>query len=74
MCKTSTTDVRHLFLFSWPGWAWPGLVWLEQESAELSEARTRVDDLLEELEGAKEGLQRSSARVSELQRRHLEGR
>ena len=54
--------------------SWIDLAWLEQESAELSQARARVDNLLEELEGAKEGLHRSNARASELQRRHLEGR
>lgn len=37
-------------------------------------ARDRVEQVLEELEDAKEGMQRSDSRAQELQRRHSEGR
>lgn len=45
-----------------------------QVSSEACLARERVDLVLEELEDAKEGMQRSDARAQELQRRHSEGR
>lgn len=45
-----------------------------QVSSEACLARERVDQLLEELEDAKEGMQRSDSRAQELQRRNSEGR
>lgn len=41
---------------------------------EASEAKLRVAQLLEELEDAKEGLQRSTSTAADLKKRHEEGR
>ncbi len=45
-----------------------------QVSSEASSARDRANQLMEELQDAKEGLARSESRAKELQMRQSEGR
>lgn len=50
------------------------IIIFEQVSSEASLARGRVEELLEELDDAREDAQRSHSRASELQNRQSEGR
>lgn len=50
------------------------IVLCPQMVAEASQARSREGELAEELDDAKEGLHRSTARAAELKKRHEQGR